>query len=154
MFTDRQPSSCSTSAATLVTPSPVRRVEATAPAYPEQAGELRRLAAARLEAWALADDDHDAALLITGELLANAVQHGRSSMTLTLALHARLLHISVSDHGPERCLRTAGATAEPPYDPDEHGRGLAIVTALAAWAEVVHDDTGRQVWAALSLSPN
>lgn len=145
MYTDRQLTG--SSAATLVAPVPVRRAEATAPAQPAQAGELRRLAAAHLAAWALADDDHDAALLVAGELLANAVQHGRSAMTLTLALHPQLLHICVADHG------STAVAAGPEPEPDEHGRGLAIVTALAAWVEVVHDDTGHRVWAALGLTP-
>jgi anti-sigma regulatory factor (Ser/Thr protein kinase) len=158
MFTDRQPVGCSTSTSTgtgtALAPSPVRsaarRVSATAPTRPAQAAALRHLVAAQLAAWGMTDADHDAVLLVTGELLANAVQHGRSSMTLTLVLHPQLLHVSVADHGPTRHPRDIGANVAP--DPDEHGRGLAIVTALAAWVEVVHEDTGRLVWAAIGLT--
>jgi anti-sigma regulatory factor (Ser/Thr protein kinase) len=152
MYADRQLSSCITSTAALVAPTPVRHAEATAPALAQQARELRRRAATHLASWALDEDDHDAALLVAAELLANAVQHGRSRMTLTLTRHPQLLHISVADHGARRDHRAAGSEARAAIDPDEHGRGLAIVAALAAWVEVVHDDTGYQVWAALPLS--
>jgi anti-sigma regulatory factor (Ser/Thr protein kinase) len=156
MYTERQPVGCVTSAGTTtgtgtaLAPSPVHRVSATAPTRPAQAAELRHLVAAQLAMWGMTDTDHDAVLLVTGELLANAVQHGRSSMTLTLTLHPQLLHVSVADHGPARHPGDVGAGRA--SDPDEHGRGLAIVSALAAWVEVVHEDTGRLVWAAIGLT--
>lgn len=139
-----------------------RKATATAPAIAAEATALRRFSAAQLTDWRVPGDDHEAAVLIVGELLANAVQHGRSLMTLSLDLRPRLLRISVADHGapcaPHHGSKGLGTsdsmspTNVPPADSDEHGRGLAIVSALATRVGVVHGESSCRVAAVVRLS--
>ncbi|GGW74935.1 hypothetical protein GCM10010350_69620 [Streptomyces galilaeus] len=69
-------------------------------------------------------EDRATAGLVISELLTNAVLHGREVMTLAVTRAGRVLDISVTDHG-----RPGATTAT--CDPDEHGRGLSIVAAVA-----------------------
>ncbi|RAG86462.1 hypothetical protein DN069_06530 [Streptacidiphilus pinicola] len=137
-------------------PAP-RRAVATARSLASEASSLRRFTAARLSGWHLSEHEHDAAVLITGELLANAVQHGRSRMRLSLDLYPRLLCISVVDYGSRRARQDGcqdlGCPGNPrSTDPDEHGRGLAIVEALAEWVCFVLGESDCHVRAAVRLS--
>ncbi|MEY9964034.1 anti-sigma regulatory factor (Ser/Thr protein kinase) [Streptacidiphilus sp. MAP12-16] len=118
-----------------------------APARECWARTARRFASVLLSHWRLGAADRDSAILIVGELVANAAQHGRSDMTLRLTLHPHVLDIAVADHGgplPRRASRCE--------DADEHGRGIDIVRALATWVEILQDETGRQVRAGLSVT--
>jgi hypothetical protein len=45
------------------------------------------------------DDDKASAVLIVGELTANAAQHGRSGMAVSLSLYGQTLDIKVADFG-------------------------------------------------------
>jgi anti-sigma regulatory factor (Ser/Thr protein kinase) len=136
-------------AALRVTPprSPHHALLATA-AQGSSLRAVRRFAAVRLARWCLCDDDQDSALLIIGELAANAAQHGRADMALHLVLHPRTLQITVADYGP----RCAAPAAAPDQDPAEHGRGLAIVRALACWVDIRHHANGHEVRAGLTLT--
>ncbi|MEU1598500.1 ATP-binding protein [Streptomyces sp. NPDC005708] len=75
--------------------------------------------------WQIGDEKRDAAVLIVDELAINAVQHGRTDMTLLLTLNGAVLRIAVADTGPYVPHPDAG------LDPDEHGRGVGIVKHLA-----------------------
>lgn len=92
---------------------------------------------------------------ITGELVANALEHSDShTITVTLALAAETATVSVTDEGEGYgpvVSTAAGASPE-----EERGRGLLITDVLAArwgrqrttngltmWAEVVADTSGR-----------
>ncbi|RAG82466.1 hypothetical protein DN069_27780 [Streptacidiphilus pinicola] len=139
-------------------PAP-RRAMAVARSLACEASSLRRFTAAQLSGWHVSGHEHDAAVLITGELLANAVQHGRSRMRLTLDLYPRLLRISVVDYGSRRArqdgsqdlgLRDSDGASS--TDLDEHGRGLAIVEALADWVSFVLGENDCQVRAGVRLS--
>ena len=93
-----------------------------------------------------AHDVVDAANLIVSELMTNAVNASCSSSNLTLSCEGDFLRISVLDDGPGRPQLTEAA------ERDEHGRGLAIIDALAAsWGVVEYEDDGKQVWAELSI---
>jgi anti-sigma regulatory factor (Ser/Thr protein kinase) len=116
------------------------------PAQELWVGHVRRFTAALLVHWRLAADERDSAVLIVAELAANAAQHGRSDMILRLTLAQDLLHIEVSDSGDP------GRPGTPRTgDPDEHGRGVGIVQALATRIDIRQSAHGRSVHACLGL---
>ncbi|TQK51240.1 anti-sigma regulatory factor (Ser/Thr protein kinase) [Streptomyces sp. SLBN-118] len=123
-------------------------VRFTLPAQEALVGCVRTTASDLLTRWHLADDERDAAVLIVGELAANAATHGRSEMSLCLTLDPGMLYIVVSDHGRPAASRGSSAND----DPDEHGRGVGIVHALATRVDLLHDDHGTRVLACLPVT--
>ncbi|MEU5226540.1 ATP-binding protein [Streptomyces toyocaensis] len=96
--------------------------------------DARRFTAAVLARWGIHGEEADAAVLIVSELTTNAVQHGGSDLTMTLALVGNTLRVDVTDYGgPDPRPKAAEA--------DECGRGLDIVGCLASRTE-----TARGVW--------
>ncbi|MEV4529223.1 ATP-binding protein [Streptosporangium sp. NPDC049304] len=110
-------------------------------------GKARAMATETLAAWAL---HHlvDDAVLVVGELLANAIVHGEPVVRLSLWADADEFQIQVTDRGP-------GQPRHLTLDPESlHGRGLAIVRALAHDTGVIPlpDRPGKTVWARWRLS--
>ncbi|MEV7026047.1 ATP-binding protein [Kitasatospora sp. NPDC093558] len=95
----------------------------------------------------LSQEDTDVVMLLTSELVTNAIVHavGGSEIELSVRADVGTLRVTVTDHGtgtPQ--LRTAAES-------DQGGRGLALVKALAhdfGWDRL---DDGKQVWFELSL---
>jgi anti-sigma regulatory factor (Ser/Thr protein kinase) len=114
---------------------------------PRGARLARRLACNELHAWGIpyGSDTSDRAAVIVAELAANAVTHGRvpgRDFELRLTLGPAGLRIEVTDtrSGPPR---PAVRAARPL---DEHGRGLALVDALAdRWEVVDHEPPAKTV---------
>ncbi|MGW2330873.1 ATP-binding protein [Streptomyces sp. NPDC001700] len=98
----------------------------------EAVAGVRRRAHALLADWGLAAETLEDALLVVSELITNAVLHALPPAVLRLrwseTKECGTLHIAVTDGGP--APRGADPTEE--AEPDEHGRGLGIVTALSA----------------------
>ena len=98
----------------------------------EAVATVRRRAHALLADWGLAADTLEDALLVVSELITNAVLHALPPAVLRLRWSETkgcgTLHIAVTDGGP--VPRGPGSAEE--TEPDEHGRGLCIVTALSA----------------------
>jgi anti-sigma regulatory factor (Ser/Thr protein kinase) len=110
--------------------------------------DARRFTRAVLDRWHVAEDSRDCATLIVGELAANAARHGRAGMTVSLALSDGVLYITVTDYGPPAACPPSETTASPrPTDPDERGRGLHIVDALADWTAFRQGEHGTRVQA-------
>jgi hypothetical protein len=110
------------------------------PGTPEQAGKARRFLAAILDGRSAAGD----AALCLSELVSNACLHSRSRepgghFTVRAELSAKGLRVEVRDDGGPWVW---------PAEPDEHGRGLLIVGALArAWGRAGDDSRrGWTVW--------
>ena len=84
------------------------------------------------------------AVLLAGELVANAVVHARTEIDLRVELRGDRLHISVHDGRPRLLhLVPAGRTGE-------GGHGLRLVEEVAkAWGVNHHPDGGKVVWCAL-----
>ncbi|MFD7894147.1 ATP-binding protein [Streptomyces sp. NPDC059743] len=105
-----------------------------------------------LSKWDYVLDDIDRVVLVSSELATNAVQHGHVpghpfQVTLTSTHDACL--IEVSDASPHTPVARRATTEE------EHGRGLPLVSALAA--RVGHHTrkpTGKTVWAHIPRTSN
>ncbi|WP_408646364.1 ATP-binding protein [Streptomyces jeddahensis] len=116
---------------------------------PRGARLARRLVAERLDAWGwpYASELNEAVTLITAELAANAVRHGRvpgRDFRIRLTATDPTVRIEVEDAKGEQlpAIRPAGGDAE-------GGRGLVLVAALAGrWgADPRTDGVGKTVWA-------
>ncbi|MFJ9753177.1 ATP-binding protein [Streptomyces chartreusis] len=96
---------------------------------PEAVGRARRLARALLAGWKTPQDEAEAAVLVVSELVTNAVEHAEPPLVLHLhRQHAdRRVWIGVTDGGP---AAQDGAWSSS-CAPDERGRGLHLVQALA-----------------------
>jgi anti-sigma regulatory factor (Ser/Thr protein kinase) len=105
----------------------------------------RRFVTATLQGWDTAARLDDA-LLLTSELVSNAVEYGASPASLDISYDATVLRISVRDAGPGRPV--LGRLDNPHSG---QGRGIALVNAVADdWGVEVTDERGKAVWFTLS----
>ncbi|MGZ9928283.1 ATP-binding protein [Streptomyces sp. NC-S4] len=119
-----------------VPPQPITRTRAKThctrwlPHCPESASTARRIASTVLHAWNVDDDTIDHALLVVSELVTNALEHALPPVTLHLQQteHDGTLRIEVDDGGPTDNEGTWTTSCAP----EEHGRGVAIITLLAS----------------------
>jgi anti-sigma regulatory factor (Ser/Thr protein kinase) len=109
-------------------------LEARFPRIARSACEARTFVADALTADGL-DADPDTVLLLTSELVTNAVEHGEGEeIAVRVRRHGDQVRVEVADRCPLMPRqRQAGVL-------DEHGRGIALVAALAHdWgAHIVH----------------
>jgi anti-sigma regulatory factor (Ser/Thr protein kinase) len=97
----------------------------------------------------------DDAELAVGELVANAVLHGKGPVAIRIVVDLNVLRVEVTDANPQH-PRTLDP---PPPSPEaEHGRGLYIVSAIAdRWGSVTLDagsHPGKAVWFELHRTVN
>ncbi len=110
-----------------------------------EVSRVRTEVAATLAAWGL-ESVGSACLQLVGELLANALRHGRDRVRLRLGQVDRTLRVEVHDDGPDL------PRLQSPGPEHEAGRGLVLVDALARTWGVVHSrGTGKTVWFELSV---
>jgi anti-sigma regulatory factor (Ser/Thr protein kinase) len=105
-------------------------------------GETRHKVTDILTTWGVGDLMDDV-ILVVGELLANAVTYGEPPIRLALSSRSDELRVQVTDHGTDQPRELdLGIDAT-------HGRGLAIVAALAGDHGVTRppDGPGKTVWA-------
>ncbi|GAA3039062.1 ATP-binding protein [Streptomyces glomeratus] len=117
------------------------------PYAPRAVSAVRRRVRAVLTTLQLPADAAENVLLVASELLTNALVHALPPATLRLS---RVLvdgdaavRVEVTDKGPARPSGIPGR----PVDPDEHGRGLGIVTTLSARCGVHLHPDGTCRWA-------
>ncbi|MFF4576078.1 ATP-binding protein [Streptomyces sp. NPDC001410] len=117
------------------------------------ARQARQLVANRMNVWGFAHGSEvsDTVTLIAAELAANAVRHGRvrgRGFRVRLLLDGEVVRVEVLD------ARVARLPMRAQGEPDEGGRGLLIVEALAEkWGvEVRPDGVYKAVWADVLLS--
>ncbi|WP_432145463.1 ATP-binding protein [Streptomyces sp. bgisy084] len=119
------------------------------PHIPEAVSVVRRRVRTVLADWNLAPDVAEDALLVISELITNAVVHALPPAVLRLSRAGAggrgALRVEVTDAGP------AAADGRPVVAPcpAEHGRGLDIVTALAAECGTRVHPGGITWWAEL-----
>lgn len=121
------------------------RADITLPASLTSGHAARMFLADRLGAWKL---DHllDTTLLLTTELVTNAVVHARSPVSVTVRRALDRLRVEVADIG-------GGALKLREVDQDSlGGRGLMLIEALStAWGTSAFE-TGKLVWFELPAS--
>ncbi|WP_432118542.1 ATP-binding protein [Streptomyces sp. bgisy032] len=102
------------------------------PCILEALAAVRRRVRVVLADWDLAPGVADDALLVTSEMITNAVAHALPPATLRLSrvtCHGRCaLRVEVTDAGPAARSRREA----PGVLPEEHGRGIAIIAALSS----------------------
>ena len=82
-------------------------------------------------------------ILVTGELVANALEHGLPPVSLeVVADPGDPVLVSVHDHGPPAPLTPAAVSTE-----SVRGRGLLIVDSLTSEWGVRDTEHGKAVWA-------
>lgn len=131
--------------------SAVRVWGLTCPGLLEEVGRARRWTCDILRDSPCADD---AALIVT-ELGANALLHTLSgdhagAFHVSVALSERVVSISVTDSGGTKTT----PQVEHPGDEATHGRGLALVNALAQLVETHGNPQGHTVTAYLVRTPS
>lgn len=111
------------------------------------AGAARRYIRDVARSWELLPEAVDTLEAITGEFVANALEHGHSqSVTVALSLAAGTVTVSLTDEGTGHVFVLGVAGPE-----QESGRGLLIVDALATrWGQL---QTGGRftVWAEVDV---
>ncbi|MFE0633228.1 ATP-binding protein [Streptomyces sp. NPDC058864] len=117
------------------------------PHDPRELGTLRRRVRRALDLSQVPAGAADDAVLVVSELVTNAVTHGTSPAELCLVPgeDRRGLRIVVTDAGPAAC---GDGECVPP---DEHGRGLPIVAALASDHGMTVRHGATTCWAELPL---
>ncbi|MEU7236722.1 SpoIIE family protein phosphatase [Streptomyces chrestomyceticus] len=127
--------------------APLNTVAADLPGTPSSVPEGRRFLLRTLRAWGLTALA-DTALLLSSELMTNAVRHARGPLTLRVWYSARELGVEVVDGSTPRPRARLADTAE------ENGRGLMLVEALAdAWG-TRPGAVGKTVWFTLLTAPS
>jgi anti-sigma regulatory factor (Ser/Thr protein kinase) len=112
-------------------------------------GRPEHVRAARLFVTRTIGHDHpraDAAILLTSELVTNAVTHSRSrlpggTIELVVATKSSGLLISVTDNGSDAKVPTIGVSQD-----GANGNGLLLVESLADIWGYLHDSARTVVW--------
>lgn len=119
--------------------SAARAAATTLPREAQSATEARRLVRNAAVAWGVGGDADTLALLAT-ELVANAVKHTDSDVDVTVRLLDEVVRVEVRD--ASTVLPSVGDLVSD----REHGRGIALVDALAEDWGVQPEGNGKCVW--------
>ncbi|MEU4095483.1 ATP-binding protein [Streptomyces sp. NPDC026673] len=112
--------------------------------FPKTVYIARRQVSRVLAGWGVPDDAVDTAVLITSELVTNAIRHCGTR---------HLVHVEVTDDGDQVLLEVSDPSREhprPAVAPSyaESGRGLMLVRAAAAdFGARDREPVGKTVWA-------
>jgi anti-sigma regulatory factor (Ser/Thr protein kinase) len=110
---------------------------------PTAAGEARRFV--RSTASVLDDERLDDVLVLTSELVTNAVLHARTPLEVGVSITDDVVLICVGDGCQATPVHPSGQT---PSDGSENGRGIMLIRALADDWGVLPAETrqGKAVW--------
>jgi anti-sigma regulatory factor (Ser/Thr protein kinase) len=101
--------------------------------------------------------DADVAVLLTSELVANAVTHGAPTagtfVLLTIACDSACLRVDVHDGSGDLPVLDTGLIEEAPAEA-ETGRGLLLVTLLSAEWGFYRTPAGKAVYFTLQVQPD
>jgi anti-sigma regulatory factor (Ser/Thr protein kinase) len=129
-------------------PTELQRCRARLTAGPSAAAEARRQVEAAVCAWDIPVDP-DVAVLLTSELVTNAIRHEVSG-TVTLAITCSREHLRVDVHDTSRTLPMV---VEAAVDA-ETGRGLMLVATLSAEWGFYRTPAGKAVYFTLAFQPD
>lgn len=115
------------------------------PAHLSSAGQARQFLREVLPHWSLTGLI-DNALLLTTELVTNAIIHARSPVGVTLKLTEDRLRVEVADQGPGALIMRQPAQGH------TQGRGLRLIEALASAWGTSADEHGKLVWFELPVA--
>ncbi|MEO3763419.1 ATP-binding protein [Streptomyces sp. B8F3] len=133
-------------------PTAVPTLSALFSPTPRGARRARLLAVHQLGEWGIprTTATAEAVAVVTAELAANAVVHGRLRgrfFRVRLCLKEHVVRIEVSDARPERPVPTAAPPGAAPTHADR-GRGLVLVAAFAErWGCFQAEAVVKTVWA-------
>jgi anti-sigma regulatory factor (Ser/Thr protein kinase) len=109
---------------------------------PRSVGQARRFV--RSHAPELPEESKDCLMLLTSELVTNAVLHARTTIEVGIVIGQESVVVGVHDLD----LTTA---LQDPYADREGGWGHGLVAALAqSWSTTRHPEGGKTVWFRLS----
>lgn len=122
---------------------------------PGAAGAARRRVADVCSSWPA--DRVQIAVLLTSELVSNAVRHAGGGIRLLIRCDSHGLRVEIRDSNaalpPQHPVMPAPTPTAPGHRALEGGRGLSIVSALATdWGARPEPD-GKTVWFELSATP-
>lgn len=124
---------------------PVAEQRLELPRHPGAAAKARRFVESVLHRCEVQPETCESAVLVSSELVTNALQHGRGKIELRLAFLGRFLRIEVIDEGQEQAPTVRQHAAD-----ETGGWGLRIVDQLAVQWGVFERTT--HVWADLALN--
>ncbi|HVV29656.1 MAG TPA: ATP-binding protein [Mycobacteriales bacterium] len=99
----------------------------------------------KVEAWGACQEVVDTAVLLTSELVTNAVLYGFGGRELQLQARSGTLRIVVTDDAP------GVPTVRHPDEDSESGLGLLVIEACADRWGVQQHDVGKSVWCEIAL---
>ncbi|MBV9098312.1 MAG: ATP-binding protein [Frankiaceae bacterium] len=123
---------------------------------PQSAHQARHTVRELLSTWHVdAPDLRYDVLLVTSELVTNAVRHGTDRVTLYVSLDPEQIVVAVEDGSPTHPERPLHVADDQDQAIDkETGRGVTIVSAVASeWGIDQLPDGGKRVWVRLPRTP-
>ncbi|MFG1660768.1 MULTISPECIES: ATP-binding protein [Micromonospora] len=113
---------------------------------PTACAQGRRFVAEHLRRWAVSFPVCDTVMLLTSELIANAVRHAPPPLCLQLDVDQHRVRVEVSDSNPVPPLLTC-----PDFE-TVGGRGLLLIDSMAAVWGYTPRPPGKVVWYEVSLT--
>ncbi|MFP5334442.1 MAG: ATP-binding protein [Actinomycetes bacterium] len=107
---------------------------------PREVGRARRVLARALRGWGIDGEDAEVAVLLTSELVTNAIRHGSAPVRLRAGVGHRGLRVEVDDESRGTVTPRHAA----PTDVD--GRGLHLVESLSDRWGCRTGNGGKRVW--------
>ncbi|GAB3690221.1 ATP-binding protein [Angustibacter aerolatus] len=124
----------------------------TVGSQPREVSRVRHLVADALHVWGVTSDDTDVVVLLTSELVTNAIRYGSPPVVVHVDLDAPALVVAVDDGDVDRAV---AARVQPvddvPWDAGG-GRGLQLVESLSDRWGVLARRQGKRVWFELHLA--
>jgi anti-sigma regulatory factor (Ser/Thr protein kinase) len=108
---------------------------------PREVSRVRHRLADALAGWGVHETDRDVAVLLTSEIVTNAIRYGEPPVHLQAVLRGAELRVCVGDAGQDDVRPAENVRWD-----DGGGRGLHLVEALAHRWGVDDSTAGKQVW--------